>query len=68
MRQIRKRLGRKRDMCGRLVGGGVTRAADGGGRWVRKSPREGRGCPMEVPWGALKTVVFLFLDVNLSLV
>ena len=61
MRQIRERLGRKRDTYGRLVGAGVTRAADWGGRWVRRSPREGQGNPKEVLCGDLKTVIFVFV-------
>ena len=44
VRQIKESLGRERDMCGRLVGGGVTCAADCGGLCVPvRSPREGRG-------------------------
>ena len=31
------RLGRRRDTCDRLVGGGVTRAADWWGRGVRRA-------------------------------
>ena len=68
MRKIRERLGRKRDTRSTLVGEGATRAADWGGRWVRRSPREGRWGSREVLWRALKTFLFFLLEVNLSLV
>ena len=45
------RLGRKRDTCGSLVGGGETRVADWGGRWVRKGLRQGEGGLREVSGG-----------------
>ena len=54
--------GRECGTCGRLVGGGVTHAADWGGRWVLRSPREGQGGPREVLWGGLKIVIFFVGD------
>ena len=59
VRQIKDRLGRARDTCGRLVGRGAKRAADWGGRWVWRSPQEGRRRPREVFLGRFENSHFL---------